>query len=428
MSEQPINKSDPEYSLPVTREELYNQVWEEPMLSLAKKYGVSSSYLARVCSKLNVPRPERGYWAKLAVGKAPKRPSLPELQATDQNEWSRGDTVPERRRQPQPKRASKAAATKLKYSTHPMITGAKALFLKGRKTDNGYLKPSKRLLVDIVISENSLDEGLMLMNQLASSVEQRGYKFCFAPTHGHYYRANVDERANPKGDKTYCQLWGPGRCTVIFVGSLAIGVTLIELSRPVEMMYLKGDYIPVDSITPSQTKQARYAHTWTTTKYMPSGEFAVQLYSPYPGTEWSKKIPIKTNRKDSNLFSSIVKSLFRFGKEIEQLVDIAEKKAEEERKKWAEQQERWRLEEIERKREKSISDSTNELNSIIAKWAEEKRVKDFLDELEREINRNDNADKPLLFERLEQARRLLSSESALSLLSKWQTPAERLAQ
>jgi len=125
MSEQSTNKPDPEYSLPVAREDLYKQVWEEPMLSLAKKYGVSSSYLARVCSKLNVPRPERGYWAKLAVGKAPKRPSLPELQATDQNEWSRGDYVPERRRQPQPKRASKAAATKLKYTTHPMITAAK---------------------------------------------------------------------------------------------------------------------------------------------------------------------------------------------------------------------------------------------------------------------------------------------------------------
>ena len=126
-----------------------------------------------------------------------------------------------------------------------MLNGAKALFLKGRKTDNGYLKPSKRLLVDIVVSESSLDVGLRLMNQLASSIEQQGYKFCFAPTHEHYYRASVDERVNPKGNQTYCQLWGPGRCSVIFVGSLAIGVTLIELSKPVEMMYLKGDYIPI---------------------------------------------------------------------------------------------------------------------------------------------------------------------------------------
>lgn len=421
-----MNKSDPEYTLPVAREDLYKQVWEEPMLSLAKKYGVSSSYLARVCSRLNVPRPERGYWAKLAVGKAPKIRPLPELQATDQSEWARGSYAPDRRRQPKPRRASKATAKEVTYSTHPMLNGAKALFLKGRKTDNGYLKPSKRLLVDIVISENSLDEGLWLMNQLAISVEQRGYRFSFAPTHEHYYRANVDERAKPKGDQTYCQLWGPGRCTVIFVGSLAIGVTLIELSKPVEMMYLKGDYIPIESMTSAQTKKARYTYTWTTTKYMPSGEFTLQLYSPYPRTDWTKKISIKTNRKDTSCFSSLVKSLFRYGKEIEQLVEVAEKKAEEERKKWAEQQERWRLEEIERKRAKSIADSTSDLNDIIVRWSEEKRIQNFFAELEQEINLTGGEQRQQLLDRIEQAKGLLSNETALDLLAKWKSPEERL--
>jgi len=32
------------------------------------------------------------------------------------------------------------------------------------------------------------------------------------------------------------------------------------------------------------------------------------------------------NRKDSPCFSPLVKSLFRYGKEIEQLVDVAEKR------------------------------------------------------------------------------------------------------
>ena len=61
---------------PVSREALYEMVWSEPMLRVAARFGVSSSYMARVCTLLNVPRPERGYWAKLAVGKAPKQPPL----------------------------------------------------------------------------------------------------------------------------------------------------------------------------------------------------------------------------------------------------------------------------------------------------------------------------------------------------------------
>lgn len=48
------------------------------------------SRLTTLCANLNVPRPERGYWAKLAVGKAPDKPSLPELRAGDQVSWCQG--------------------------------------------------------------------------------------------------------------------------------------------------------------------------------------------------------------------------------------------------------------------------------------------------------------------------------------------------
>jgi len=68
---------------PVNREALYEMVWTEPMLRVAARFGVSSSYMARVCTLLNVPRPERGYWAKLAVGKAPKQPPLTEPRPGD---------------------------------------------------------------------------------------------------------------------------------------------------------------------------------------------------------------------------------------------------------------------------------------------------------------------------------------------------------
>ena len=50
------------------REELYRDVWREPMLQLAKKYGVSDVMLAKVCRKLHIPAPGRGYWARKASG------------------------------------------------------------------------------------------------------------------------------------------------------------------------------------------------------------------------------------------------------------------------------------------------------------------------------------------------------------------------
>jgi Zn-dependent peptidase ImmA (M78 family) len=46
---------------PVSREKLYEEVWSEPMTTVAKRYDVSSNFLARICERLHVPHPLRGY-------------------------------------------------------------------------------------------------------------------------------------------------------------------------------------------------------------------------------------------------------------------------------------------------------------------------------------------------------------------------------
>ena len=78
----------------ISREELYELVWSVPMIKVGEKFKLSGSYMARVCSTLRVPRPERGYWAKLAVGKAPEKPTLPDAQPGDQLSWSQGEVLP----------------------------------------------------------------------------------------------------------------------------------------------------------------------------------------------------------------------------------------------------------------------------------------------------------------------------------------------
>jgi hypothetical protein len=53
---------------PWNREALYKEVWAEPLTSLGKRYGVSGNAIAKVCKKLKIPVPGRGYWAKKANG------------------------------------------------------------------------------------------------------------------------------------------------------------------------------------------------------------------------------------------------------------------------------------------------------------------------------------------------------------------------
>jgi hypothetical protein len=61
------------------REESYKEVWEQPLLKIAPKYGISAVALGKVCRRLKIPVPGRGYWAKLTVGKPAKRQALREF-------------------------------------------------------------------------------------------------------------------------------------------------------------------------------------------------------------------------------------------------------------------------------------------------------------------------------------------------------------
>lgn len=61
----------------VTREEMYEQVWSVPIWTLCEQYGLSDNGLRKVCRRLNVPVPPRGYWAKVEAGKKVRKAALP---------------------------------------------------------------------------------------------------------------------------------------------------------------------------------------------------------------------------------------------------------------------------------------------------------------------------------------------------------------
>ena len=63
------------------RKNLYNEVWAEPMSRLAPKYGLSGNGLKKICQKLNIPVPSRGYWARLQHGYKVKKTPLTKLKA-----------------------------------------------------------------------------------------------------------------------------------------------------------------------------------------------------------------------------------------------------------------------------------------------------------------------------------------------------------
>lgn len=79
----------------LTRQELYDLVWSKPIRNLAKEFGISDVGLAKACARHNIPRPERGYWQQLTVGKAPERPQLPPAAGEENVRFAISESTPE---------------------------------------------------------------------------------------------------------------------------------------------------------------------------------------------------------------------------------------------------------------------------------------------------------------------------------------------
>jgi hypothetical protein len=60
-----------------TREELYQLVWSEPMLTIARKYLISDTGLRKICIGMDIPLPRAGHWMKLKFGQKIFQPPLP---------------------------------------------------------------------------------------------------------------------------------------------------------------------------------------------------------------------------------------------------------------------------------------------------------------------------------------------------------------
>jgi hypothetical protein len=83
-----------------SREDLYGAVWSKPMIKLAEEFGISGRGLAKLCERLKVPVPPRGYWRKVSLGQSIRKIPLPRVEFTRYELWKNQSSLDdlERRR------------------------------------------------------------------------------------------------------------------------------------------------------------------------------------------------------------------------------------------------------------------------------------------------------------------------------------------
>jgi len=416
-------------SYPVSRETLYELAWSEPMTNIAKVFDVSSSYLARLYTQLNVPRPAPGYWAKIAAGKPVKIPPLPEPDMENAAGWDRYNSLPfvrvELRPSPPKNNPIKARPSRAERpDIHPLIRGAKEHFLKSKSSDIGYLRPYKRQLVDLTVSDSGLDQALSVANSIFLALEDQGYRVAHPSTSYSYRREPVDERAKPDNRYRLVNHWSPSKGTLVYVGTVVIGLSLFEVSESVEVKYVDGKYIPVANLN----KRAQRIHNsdWTTHRDLPTGRFCLQAYSPYQETSWKYQWQISADADLTKFGRNLARELAIHAETVAAEAALAQAEAERRR---AEHEEKWRLWQIEeenRKRKEANAASHQQLMHIIDRWNELKRIAAFFEEANHALTKLPQEDQVLLRERIQLAENMIGPVDALKELERWQTPSEIL--
>ena len=167
----------------ITREDLYEAVWSQSVLTLAKGMGISDVGLAKICKALNVPRPPRGYWAKPpAVRKLLKKP-LPALQLGEDDyyrcchEVVGGSLACTREALLQLAANGVVLPTVAPHAApggHPLITAHRALLSR----EDGHVREvmAKEACLAVLVSPPFFDRALAILQRVFEAFEKSGYQ------------------------------------------------------------------------------------------------------------------------------------------------------------------------------------------------------------------------------------------------------------
>jgi len=163
----------------LTREELCDKVWSTPISRLAPTLGLSDVGLAKVCDRHKIPRPPRGYWAKLESGKKVRKPRLPEIkdeqlatvvinppvQGIGRGTRSVGDKKTDVLAVEVPETVTKP---------HPLVKATRGAIRRTKPDYRGLVKPPSPPAVDVYISKAQLDRAMCILDALFKAMESRG--------------------------------------------------------------------------------------------------------------------------------------------------------------------------------------------------------------------------------------------------------------
>lgn len=325
------------------REELYVEVWERPQVKVAAKYGISAVMLGKVCRKLQIPVPGRGYWAKLEFGKPVERIPLPEakdLPIVQRLKQQSSEAPPENSTPaPEPTDPEYKRILEIERRTigvdpggkrHKLVVGTAKVLLHSKPDERGILQPRwDEASLDVRVSKNSVERALNIINAVIQVFEAENFS------------------------------------------------VTVHSDRPRSTAQVFGQNVPFSIVEKAILKDRRevteYSSTHTVIDYQPSGELEFRANEEYYGY---RKYRDGKKKRLEQMVSLLVGAVLREGRarliraEQRRLDEIEQRKKEQERAELAKQIE---------EEEKKVKDFEGWIDS----WSRARQMREFIAALQR---------------------------------------------
>lgn len=255
--------ADEDQGRTLTREQLYELVWSEPMQAIAPRLGLSDVGLKKACNRMRVPTPGRGYWAKKAAGVAPRPAKLPKLLASvraDQQVavFSR----PSRSTLERKAEETGPVADQVRYEALPehrivvpellaephKLVAASVRLLRNAKTDAQHrlvLRSGRCLTVAATLG--TVDRAMLIYDTLIKACEARGFAV----------EVTVNEQST---------------ATTVTVGEEAVGIVIEER---------------IDRVERPAPERPAWQYAPKAYDYMPTGRLTIRFQHQYLGVRQS---------------------------------------------------------------------------------------------------------------------------------------------
>ena len=200
----------------LTRKQLYDMVWTEPLTAISKRLEISGAELGKRCTAANIPLPPNGYWSKLTHGKTIGRTPLTddENQEVDlapyltpqqiiEKEISKGDQ-------------SVFKVPEILYAKDPLIIDTKEKHREDMIPWSQRKSPYKNKIkesLNVSVGEKTIDRALCIFSTVINGLRFRGHdikihkkneynSLTFAVVNEEEIQIDLIERRRMKSDAT----------------------------------------------------------------------------------------------------------------------------------------------------------------------------------------------------------------------------------